>query len=290
MKKFILFNVLLLVPGLRIFAQAHLKDVQVTSVWAPPEVKIDGKINEWEDHFQAYNKRTKLFYTVSNNDKYLFLALTCTDAQNNNKITAGGITFTINTEGRKKDKNAFILTYPVISKASRGRGQRGGGRSGRSQTDGPDTAAISAAHRQFIASSKEIKVFGFKDVDDTLISIYNEYGIKAAIGFDTLGNYNYELAVPLKSLRISPDSTTEIAYNVKVNGLQINNDLMSKVMLNSFDGGPGTSINITGFDGGGGGRGGGGRGGIKSDNNNMDFADFTSPTDFWGKYTLAKNK
>jgi hypothetical protein len=284
MKKLIIFHVLLLLTGLKIFAQAHLKNVQVTSVWAPANVKIDGKINEWEDNFQAYNKSTKLFYTLSNNEKYLYLAVTSTDAQNNTKIAAGGITLTINTEGKKKDKDAFTLTFPVISNSGGGRGMRGGRSGGRQPTDATDTAAISAAHKQFIASAKEIKVFGFKQVDDTLVSIYNEYGIKAAIGYDSLGNYNYELAVPLKLLGISPDNTQEIAYNVKVNGLQISGDSQGKVMLDAFQsGGGGGRISISGND-----RGGGFGGGEKGNSKNIDFADLTSPTDFWGKYTLAK--
>jgi hypothetical protein len=286
MNKLILFNVLLLFTGFKIFAQSHLKNVQATSVWAPANVKIDGKVNEWEDNFQAYNKSTRLFYTLSNNEKYLYLAITSTDAQNNTKIAAGGITLTINTEGKKRDKDAFIITYPVISTSGRGRGR--GGR--RQQSSENDTAATNAAHRQFIESSKEIKVFGFKDVDDTLISIYNEYGIKAAIGYDTLGNYNYELAIPLKLLGLSPDNTSEIAYNVKVNGLQIGNTVQGKVMLDGIQsGGGGISISGNGGFGGGGrgGRGGGSRGGEKA-NNDLDFQDLTSPTDFWGKYTLAK--
>jgi hypothetical protein len=288
MNRRILFIVLLLYPWFKIFAQSHLNNVQATSVWAPANVRIDGKLNEWEDNFQAYNKSTRLFYTLSNNEKYLYLAITSTDAQNNTKIEAGGITLTINTAGKKKDKDAFILTYPVINTS--GRGRRGGGRfGGRQQADGTDTAATNAAHRQFIESSKEIKVFGFKDVDDTLISIYNEYGIKSAIGFDTLGNYNYELAIPLKLLGLSPGNTGEIAYNVKVNGLQIPNGDQGKIMLDGIQGG---NLSISGDGGFGGGRGGSGRGGGSKGggktNNDMNFQDLTSPTDFWGKYTLAK--
>jgi hypothetical protein len=288
MKKLILFNVVLLFAGLKIFAQSHLKNVQATSVWAPANVKIDGKINEWEDNFQAYNKSTRLFYTLANNEKYLYLAITSTDAQNNTKIAAGGITLTINTAGKKKDKDAFMLTYPVISSTGRGRGR--GGR--RQASSGDDTAATNAAHKQFIESSKEIKVFGFKDVDDTLISIYNEYGIKTAIGYDSLGNYNYELAIPLKLLGLSPDNTGEIAYNVKVNGMQIGGGIQGKAMLDGIQGG-GVSISGVGgggFGGGGGGRGGGrgGGGGGGKASNDVDFQDLTSPTDFWGKYTLAK--
>lgn len=285
MKKMLLFFTLLLSAVIRICGQAHLKTVQATSVWAPANVKIDGKLNEWEDNFQAYNKSTKLFYTLSNNEKYLYLAITTADAENNTKIAAGGITFTINTEGKKKDKGAFILTYPVISRASRG--QRGGGRFGRPQSgEATDTAAVNAAHRQLIAASKEIKVLGFKDVDDTLISIYNEYGIKTAIGYDTLGNYEYELAVPLKMLGLPADDVAEFAYNIKINGLQI-------AAGGGGFGGGGRSGGAAGAGFGGGGRGGGfggggSPGGGQGRNTSADFEDLTSPTDFWGKYTLAK--
>jgi hypothetical protein len=292
MKKRLLFAVLLILTGLKIFAQSHLKDVQATSVWAPANVKIDGSISEWEDSFQAYNKSTKLFYTLSNNEKYLYLAITSTDAANNNKIVAGGITLTINTAGKKKDKGAYSLTFPVISRTSRGQRGRGGRFGARSQTNEADTAIANAAHRQLISASKEIKVLGFKDVDDTLISIYNEYGIKAAIGYDTLGNYAYELAVPLKLLGISPDNTPEIAYNIKVNGLQVGAGAGGFRGSNDGNGGQGGG----GFAGGGGrgggagGSGGGGRrgGSPGGGNSNADFEDLTSPTDFWGKYTLAK--
>ncbi len=286
MKKLILGGLLLLFAATKMFGQSHLKNVQVTSVWAPASVKIDGKLNEWEDNFQAYNKSTKLFYTISNNEKYLYLAITCTDPQNNTKIAAGGITLLINTEGKKKEKDAFSITYPVISSSGSGRRGRGGFR--QQQTGGTDTAAVNAARRQFIASSKEIKVFGFKDVEDTLISIYNEYGIKTGISYDTLGNYNYELAIPLRLLGLTSGDAREIAYDIKVNGLQIKSSDQMKVMADNFQGGGG--VNISGMGGGGRSRrdGGGAVGEKKDINSNFDFEDMTSPTDFWGKYTLAK--
>lgn len=283
--------VLLLLSTLKIIAQSHLKDVQVTSVWAPADVKVDGRINEWEDHFQAYNKSTRLYYTVSNNDKYLFLAVTSTDASNNNKIIAGGITFTINTAGKKKEKNAYSLTFPIVARGARGqRGQRGGSaRAGRPQGNEIDTAAVSASRKRLIASSKEIKVFGFKDMTDSLISIYNEYGIKTAIGYDSLGNYSYELAIPLKMMELSADQVQEIAYNIKVNGLT---GMGGNGPREGNAGGGGGSFGAEGGGfGGGGSRGGGGgrgNGGGAGRGTSQDMADLTSPTDFWAKYTLAK--
>lgn len=276
------------------FAQSKLKDVQTNSLWAAANIKVDGNISEWKDDFQAYNKNTLLYYILSNDEKYLYLTIQSTDATNNAKITAGGITLTINTEDKKKDKDAFTLTYPVVNRANgRGglRGMRGGFGGGRNAA--PDSAAIEATHQQFISASKEIKVLGFKDIEDTLISIYNEYSIKAAIGYNKQGNFTYELAIPLKELGLSADSPKEFAYNIKLNGLQIGARIDNVRGANGGGGDAGGG----GFGGGGGGRGGrgGGGGGIVNisggnggGRNNSNFEDMISPTDFWGKYTLAK--
>jgi len=283
MIKIIPLAILLVISSFDLLAQQSLKDVQVTHVWAPEKVKIDGLLKEWNDSFQAYNKHTRLYYTLSNNDKYLYLAVTSTDAGNINKIVAGGITLTINTGGKKKEKDGYSITFPLAGKSA-GRGPSGGRRDNR---QGPrslpavtDTTAIAASRKQLIASSKEIKVLGFAGIADTLISIYNEYGIKAAIGYDTLGNYNYELAVPVKLLEISSGQPMEIAYNIKVNGLTVNGgNAMGRAGAGGFGGVSG------GSRGGGGQRGGNGGGGR---NGGVDFEDLASPSDFWGKYTLAK--
>lgn len=302
-KQFPLIILLLFFSAKIIAQQAKLKDEQANSLWAPSLVKIDGSLSEWNDTFQAYNKTTKIFYSLANDDKYLYLVIKSTDATNNAKIAAGGITLTLNTEGKKKDKDAFIVTYPVINRAA-GRGRRGGFGGGRNGS-APDSAAVEAAHKQFITSSKEIKVLGFKDITDTLISIYNEYSIKTGIGYNAEGNFTYELALPLKALALTPGDAKEIAYNIRINGIQFaarNNEVTT-------DGG-GTEVGGGGFAGGGfgggrSGRGGGGGGGFGGgrgsgggrngggnsgggSRSNINMAELISPTDFWGKYTLAK--
>ncbi|HEY0246496.1 MAG TPA: hypothetical protein VGC01_13090 [Mucilaginibacter sp.] len=288
MKKLTLLT-FLLSPYLLFAQEGKLKNVQTTSVWSPAKIKVDGNLSEWDDTFQAYNGTTKLFYTISNDDKYLYLVVKSIDLPNNDKIVAGGITLTINTDGKKKEKDAFSLTYPVIPRA--GRGQRGaGGRGFGRQAAPPDSAAIVAAHKQTVASAKEIRVLGFKDITDTLISIYNEYSIKAAIGYDGVGNYDYELAVPLKELNISSANAKDIAYNIKVNGIEV-----PAIFAGANGGGQisadgGAAGGTFGGRGGGGaaggrgGRGGGAVGGAPGGRN----PEMYSPTDFWGKYTLAK--
>jgi len=247
-------------------------NVQQGSVTAPAGLKIDGKLTEWGPELQAYNKSTKVWYTLANDDKGIYLAIRSTDATNINKILAGGISFAINTAGKKRDKDAFIITYPVPTKGGgrMNRGRRGFGQQG----DAPDSAEILAQHKQTLDACKEISALGFKEITDTLISIYNEYSIKAAAKFDDKGNFIYELAIPFKMLQIAAGTPTEIAYQVKINGIPMGGG-MDAIKI----GGGGYRIS-----GGGGGFGGfGGRGYSDAD-------DMMTPTDFWGKYTLTISK
>lgn len=269
----------LLLTGFCITVQAQkLKDIQEGSITAPANIKVDGRNTEWNDTFQAENKRTSIFYTMSNDDKNLYLVIKSADVANNSKILAGGITLAINTEGKKKEKESITLTYPLINRPAQGGGQGGGRRQmgvilggggrGSQSLEQRDSMMVAMQKRQ-LSQVKEIKISGFKKTTDTLISIYNDLGIKA---FASIGNdkaFFYELVIPFEELGISKDVPKEFAYNIKVNGLQ----------LQGLDGGGGRG----GF---GGNRGGGGGGNFGPRGSGIDFQELTSPTDFWGKYIL----
>lgn len=260
------------------------QNVQENSVWASQPVKIDGKTSE--SNFGAFNKNTKLFYTMSNDDKNLYLVIKSTDNSNNNKIMMGGITLTINTDGKRKEKDGFAITYPLIvrQQASRG-GQSGGGQrqgfgggmreggqrsSGGSfgqRSQGSSGAAadsvILARRKQQLATVKEIKVIGFNSITDTLISIYNEHDILAVANFDEKGSFVYELSVPLNLLGLTAVNN-EFAYNVKINGFQFSSRFSGGERVMSAEGNE-----------------------QRSSRSSFDPSGFL-PTDFWAKYSLAK--
>ncbi|WEK20561.1 MAG: hypothetical protein P0Y49_05345 [Candidatus Pedobacter colombiensis] len=269
-------------------AQAQkVNNLQEVSIFAPHAIKIDGKNFEWKDSDFSVNKRTSLSYIISNDDKNLYLVIKSTDIANNSKILAGGITFSVNPDGKKKEKESITLTYPLPASFGRpGGGGPGGSRRAMGMTmamgSGPQNAKqrdsfMVARQKTQLAAAKEIKIHGFKNTTDTLISIYNEYGIKAFANIDKDNVYFYEVGIPLEALGISVTEPKEFAYNIKLNGLQLPN----------FGGGGGGGGN---FGGGGGGRGPGGGGGghFSMGGGGVDFQAMMSPTDFWGKYTLAK--
>jgi hypothetical protein len=264
-----------------LFAQ-KLPDVQQSIVNVPANLKIDGKATEWNETFAAENKRTDLFYSMTNDDKNLYLVIKSTASATTNKIMLGGITFVVNSQGKKKEKDAPTISYPIIVRANRQQGGRAGqtrqGAQGGFQNRAQQTTAqrdsVAMLQRKTqLAGVKEIKVAGFKSITDSLISIYNEYGIKAVASIDSKGAFIYELAVPLNMLDLSASNSKEIAYQIKLNGL----------VNTSFGGGGGNA----GGNFGGGNRGGAG-GSFGGGGNASGGQDLMNPTDFWGKYMIQK--
>ena len=284
-----------MVSSLTVIQAQKLNDVQDVSVWASG-VKVDGKHNEWENNFKAMNKSTNLTYTLANDAKNLYLAIQSKDVTNNSKILLGGISLTVNPSGKKNDKEGFKVIYPVVARRRPG-GAPGGGGGGptavrvqggpggfsRFQDMSPmqrDSMQRAIARTQ-LGGAKEIKVFGFKDIPDSLISIYNEYSIKTIASISDEGVFMYELSIPLELLEMSADKPKEFSYNIKLNGLQINFGGLAGGARPGGGGGEGAPMVRVEVAGGGGGGMGGGMGGFN-------FQDLITPTDFWGKYILTK--
>ena len=45
-------------------AQKRQKNIQENSVFVSVPIKIDGKLNDWQDALQAFNRTTLLGYTI----------------------------------------------------------------------------------------------------------------------------------------------------------------------------------------------------------------------------------
>ncbi len=123
----------------------------------------------------------------------------------------------------------------------------------------PRTKIITACKKTFVAKSKLINVTGLPGTD-SLISIYNQDGIKAAGLFDNKPAYTYELAIDLKQLGLPINDVAKFAYHINL-GSDISKNLMGMMNLE------------VGADG-----------KISHDGGNPAMA----LTDFWGEYTLAK--
>lgn len=198
-----------------------LPKVQKSSVNAPADIKIDGRTTEWNNGFQAYNKATNIYYTMANDSSQLFLVIHVTDFFTMQKLLQGGITLSIFSNDKKLNPGIAAITFPLVSQ-----GVAGGALSRIKDTSVNMKTQLSTINNQLISNIKEIRVTGVNEITDTLISVYNELGIKAVIAFDTNRELSYELSVPLKYLKKWINNSGEFKYDIKVNSISRSMQIM----------------------------------------------------------------
>jgi hypothetical protein len=202
--KNILFAVAILMNLPAAFSQK--KAEMINTRWANSPVVADGSLTDWPDSLTLYNEATNLYYSLANDDKNVYLALRSASKQDLTKILAGGISFSANIEGKKKDHPTVI--FPVLDRTP------GKNRNSKEQPE------VDEMQKQILSRIKDIKVAGFKEIIDGGISLQNTYGIRAAASFDEKNNLIQEIIIPLSLLNLSTATAGEVTYSIKVNGLQ----------------------------------------------------------------------
>ncbi|MDB5030718.1 hypothetical protein [Mucilaginibacter sp.] len=189
-KAFTIIKSGLLLPALSVILNSanaqKLPTVQKVSLWAPTNIKIDGQTTEWDNKLQAYNNATDIAYTLSNDDKWLYLTIQSKYNDVVDKILRGGITFTINHSLRKMDEKHVSITYPVLRDAD--------------MADVTNLLAHKVIEKReagiapikvndlndlLEAKDKMVNISGVESIPDPSISIYNDEGVKAASRFDS---------------------------------------------------------------------------------------------------------
>ncbi len=248
-----------------------LPKIQLASLRAPADIKIDGKATEWNNVFQAYNPINRIFYTVSNDDNNLYLIAQMGDSYANEKVIFG-ITFTIKVPmekavGKSTGNITVIFPQPINPrKEDAFRNRTTAARRLMNDTTNAGRGKIDslsiAGNKQIDNLFKEIVVAGIKDISEPSISIYNSEGIKAVAQFNSHMQYVYELAIPLKYLGIAINNGQKFKYNIKMNGRPAVSSTGIPTPTIEMPPNPSPS---------------------GMDNTFVDYA-----TDFWGEYTLAK--
>lgn len=190
-----------------------LPSIQTATVNAPKDIKIDGRPAEWPS-FEAYNNAVECYYTISNDAENLYLVVQATDHSIIQKLVAGGITLTIKNVDKKSTIMPVSLTYPLVPPMY-SPGVSYTLRSNKTLSD----SQLSALNTQVSGHIKEIPVVGAKGIADSVISIYNDLGIKAAGLIDLKKAYTCEIAIPLKYIDQLFDASGSFRYRLQLNGL-----------------------------------------------------------------------
>jgi hypothetical protein len=238
-----------------------LPSVQAAGVYAPANVKVDGKLTEWNNQLEAYNKTTALYYTMANNNDNLYLAMRTTDFVAIDKILGAGISLTITGKN-----GALVFTTPITDATNRSNISKAA-RSSDVMTD----SLANKLNKELTTHLKELTLKGIAAIPDPTISVYNEYGIKVAghLGIDKA--YTCEIAIPLKYITPILADAGSFNYNIMVNGVTMNivTSARNGEVVNS------NSAEMASI-----------LANIKI--NGSSAMELSSPTDFTGTYTLMK--
>jgi len=299
MKHLILITILSLSITANLSAQ-KLPGKQEVSLKVPANVKIDGKMNEWGESLQAYNKSTLIYYTMANDADNLYLVIRIENPDIINKAISGAITLTVNPAGKQSDAKCPAISFPLLNPASgiaiRNNAKLLTGFAKRVQDvasanangnnlksmDTPNDSLLLAANKRLSDDTKEIKFSDIAGITDTVTGTHtdkfkqfklyplfvvpgyyiqkqNNLGIKAAATFEGKWKYTYELAVPLKYLKVEPGK--KFSYNIRLNGPMYKTSKPTSGYAVHFKLENGQAI--------------------------MQDQDLAAATDFWAEYTLA---
>jgi hypothetical protein len=187
------------------------------------------------------------------------MAIKSRDKNNLSRILARGISFSVNTEGKKKPGQTIV--FPVFARGS--------------QIPKPANLKtkeeIQKNQEQILSKINQLRVYGFTDVLDGAVSLNNTYGISAAANFDGQDNMVIEIAIPFQLLKIS-NINEPISCLIEINGIKPPKSTYNPDMY------PRRNRRYGGYD-----------------NRNYDYERRPSidkqllSTGFWIKSTLAKN-
>jgi uncharacterized membrane protein YgcG len=249
----------------------------------PPKIAIDGSVKEWGDSLRYYNKEKKISFAIANTKDTLYMAVRVNDRTEQARILRAGITFSIDPRGKKKE--TYSITFPLSVT----------GTAPKMDFNKQDNGDVTQQDREELLKERlttlrGIKVTGFKDVEDEMITTSNTYGIQAAVNYDDNDYLVCEAAIPLSFFHVDDLYKNEWAFNFKINGIT---RPASAGQGGEPGGKGGRGGGGAGGFGGGGGR--GGRGGGSHNNTNQTGesgqagrAELFKTEDFWEKFYMAK--
>ena len=172
---------------------------------------IDGNTIDWKQPFKNADDDTRLQFSFANDSAFLYICLTTDEQLTQNKIALAGTYIWIDASGRKV-QNAG-LEFPVPTAAHSGPPQFEGG--------APDqNFSVEKMQQEMLRGFKNIKIIGLGGETKANIPLKNQYGIEAAIHWDT-AVMNLEYKIPLNAFIHTRDSSKPILICIEIPALNV---------------------------------------------------------------------
>jgi len=264
------------------------------SRWKSQEIVIDGNGREWPHPLNFYDDKSGVLFAICNDQTNVYFAFTVNDEMKMRKLMSAGWSVELSSK-EKNNKFSANLSFPAVKMEGMGNKRPG------------SEFEKKAAGNPFIEAYKlqlqSVEINGFQTKQAT-VKLNDRNAINIALGADSTQRIFYEIAIPLKELRleniVEPDEL--ITLNVSVNALARptsgdggRDNMQDSEMygMNSRQGGSMSAMGGGmggGMGGMGGGRQGGGmqRGGGHSGSGPGDRSGLFEKVSFKQKFRLAK--
>jgi len=166
------------------------------------DVLIDGKSVEWND-LTNVDDAGKWSYKVAHDKTNLYVAIRIQDSMMQNAVATEGIMVKFPAADKKKKDRVFV--YPYLDKEVK--------RALRQAAIEDPIALVKSNNTDLIHRSRGFVVLGFPTILEGLLSLQNNYGLKAVIGTDDEGMF-YEAVIPKDLLAIAADN---LAIELQIN-------------------------------------------------------------------------
>jgi hypothetical protein len=280
--------VLLLAAGCSSSRQSEGPDnkSQPKSIWQSQPLTIDGNDNDWVKPLPYVVHEENVNYSISNDNRNLYILLSTSNRQEQQKIIQGGMSVWVNTTGDKSNGNAVGIGYPLDERNDPDRKLMEEAQPQRYQ-DKPATLEDKRTYSLYgFSKDSAIRNFAYGDI--------NSVGVLMRLDYNSKGDLIYEASIPLLALypghdAATPYTTHGLAVGIFIEGLPPS----AHVPRQGGNGGGGSGVGF-GVGGGMGGFGsgmgmgmgfgmGGGRRGMQGNNKNL-----YNQAQIWEEVQLAR--
>jgi len=177
--------------------------------------KVDGRADDWKAVPKLFNKNNRASYAIMNDSDNLYLLLSTKDVHTASKIVMGGITFTLTGKGKEKQWPAF--TFPAYERSEELRYLRFQGKPANTADSARCDSFARVINTRLDGWLKSIGLNHVLSAGDSLISVFNDLGIRAMARMDAHLNFNVEMCISLKY--INTGGSNKLTYNIRLNGI-----------------------------------------------------------------------
>ena len=206
------------------------------STWQKDTKLIDGLITDWNCKMY-YNSDAKMMYGISNDLNNLYVNAKVTDQAVQKKILMAGLTFWIDTTGKKTEQLGIV--YPLKGFMKNQKNRKTPANKNMEKRPLKNALDYNKINDQFANNITELEMIGFTGTGKKNREINGRNkGLKVAIQFDEYQSLIYEASIPLNILFEEPqeyltDSTKYFSYGFETGSFEV------PVKMNSNTGGPG---------------------------------------------------